>query len=120
MKRVNMKAIPAILSLLIASGVTGGMVEILTETPCPVEMTWSKIRIDGWKLLESGGMRLLLSRGFPFDTESWTIDIDSDGSLLSSDETVPGQQLILTTSQLGGSSEMWLIACTEQNDTAWT
>jgi len=115
-----MKAISGILFVLLATGISGGSVEILSETSCPVEMTWSRIRIDGWKLLESGGMRILLSRGFPFDTRSWMICIDSEGNLLAFDETEPGQQLILSTSQLGGSSEMWLIACTEQDDTVWT
>jgi len=115
-----MKAISSILFVLLATGISGGSVEILSETSCPVEMTWTPIRIDGWKLLESGGMRILLSRGFPFDTKSWMIDIDSEGNLLSSDETVPGQQLILSTSQFAGSTEMWLIACTERDDTVWT
>jgi len=115
-----MKAIPAILSLLIAAGVTGGSVDILSETPCPVEMTWSRIRIDGWKLLESGGMRLLLNRGFPFDTESWTIDIDPDGSLLSCEEVTPGNRLVYSTAPASDSYAMSLIACDLDGDTVWT
>ena len=83
-------------------------------------MTRSPIRIDSCQFLESGEMRISASRGFPFSTESWTIVIDSGGCPVSCVETVPDNQFILSTSLPGGSSEVWLIACTEQNDTVWT
>jgi hypothetical protein len=120
MKRVYMKAIPAILFVLLVSAVTSGSIEIFSEAACPVGMTWNPVRIDGCKQRESGGMRILVSRGFPFDTESWTIDIDSDGNFLYCGEVEPGHQLTFSTSPIGPPREMWLIACTEEGDTVWS
>lgn len=124
-----MKLISTVLLLLLSTSANSVTIDILSEYSCPVEMMrWSPIRIDSCQLLESGGMRISTDRTVPsgdslFKTELWTIVIDSAGCPVSSEVLVldiPDNRLILSFSQLGGSSEMWMIACTEQSDTVWT
>ena len=124
-----MKFISIIFLLLLAVSANSVTIDILSEHSCPVEMMrWSPIRIDSCQFLESGGMRISTNRAVPsgdslFNTELWTIVIDSAGCPVSCEVVVldiPDNRLILSFSQLGGSSEMWMIACTEQNDTVWT
>lgn len=124
-----MKLISITLLLLLAVSANSITIDILSEHSFPVEMMrWSPIRIDSCQLLESGGMRISTNRTVSsgdslFNTELWTIVIDSAGCPVSCEVVVldtPDNRLILSFSQLGGSSEMWIIACTEQNDTVWT
>ncbi len=101
-------------------------ISILSEHLCPIETFRSnQILIDGYQMWRAAGFRVQLSRHLrrnmvSFNDEVWTVDIDADGYPVSWQETVSSNRLIMTTSALGGSREMSLIACTEQADTVWT
>lgn len=121
-----MKLMPIVLLILFSASVHSVTINILSEYSCPVEMiTSNPVRIDSCQLLESGGLRISASQSVlfndvSFNYESWTIVIDSDWCPMSCDRAILDNSFILSTAQLGGSGEMWLIACTEQGDTLWT
>lgn len=124
MKGKLMKLISVGLLLLLASSVHSASLRILSEYLCPLEMDrWNPVLIDSFQSLESGEMRISVSRDFPFiryPIKSWTIVIDSTGCPKSCDENVPDNRLFLSTSQLGGLRERSLIVRTEQYDTLCT
>ena len=121
-----MKFMPIVFLILLSLSAHSVTVNILSEYSCPVEIiTSNPVRIDSCQLLESGGLRISISQStlfndVSFNNESWTIVIDSDWCPMSCDRAARDNRFNLSTAQLGGSDEMWLIACTEQGDTLWT
>ncbi|MCD4776795.1 MAG: hypothetical protein K8S15_12185 [Candidatus Aegiribacteria sp.] len=121
-----MKLITIALLILFSVSAHSVTIDILSEYSCPVEMITSiPVRIDSCQLLESGGLRISASQSVlfndvEFNYDSWTIVIDSDWCPMSCDRAALDNSFELSTAQLGGSGEMWLIACAEQGDTLWT
>lgn len=121
-----MKLMTIALLILFSVSAHSVTINILSEYSCPVEMITSiPIRIDSCQVLESGGLRISASQSVlfndvSFNDEFWTIVIDSDWCPISCDRVDTDSRFSLSTSQLGGSSEMWLIACSGQSDTLWT
>ncbi len=110
--------------LMLAVSAHSMTVKILSEHLYPIAMSHSTpIKIDDCQLLESGEMRISLFRDFNFirpEMESWTIVLDSTGCPVLCEESDPDYPLIFRTSQLGESTERWLIALSGQGDTVWT
>lgn len=106
MKGKLMKLISTVFLLLLASSAHSVTINILSEHLCPLDvLRWNPIRIDSCQSMESGEMRVSVSRVHPFmrfPIEMWTIVIDSSGYPVSCDEAVYDNRLILTSSSLGG------------------
>ena len=107
------------LLLLAAVVVSGGVIEIRSETACPVEVGRSPVRIESCGPSASGDLSVLVSKGVPFGSRYWSVELGPEGDLLSCEE-IPMRGTVLSTSPLEDSREVYLVACAIGGDTLWT
>jgi hypothetical protein len=106
--------------LLTAAGSCLGGVDILSVTPCSIEMTWQPVRIAAVKVTESGGIRIALERGVPFDLETWMVEMDRDGYLQECYDMSPAGPAGYGAALDDGTGLMILTAATRDGDVLWS
>lgn len=114
-----MKYLLSILFLLVTAATSSGTIEILSERSYPIELSLSPVRIEGYQLLESGGIRISVIEGSYRQSISWIIETDSLGNTVSIDVDSLYNLPVLSMAEFPGLNEMWMVAGDERGDTLW-